>query len=188
MRKSEKTQIKQVLAILLSGVLCAGLFSAFMIYRYGPSGRYVAGNTILSPYVMKKVNYKDKHPATGKGVSFVFNGIEFSYFDNIEKRQHTWKLNPETYEKFYIRIAAQESLKDISESVKNQFSQSSATLIILMQTDEGSSQSATQVFQLIQFTDDDYFRVQLRKDADAGEWAYFYQPNIYQEVLRFFTY
>lgn len=187
MRSSQKQHIKQVIVVLLSAVVCASLLAVLMLYRYGPTGHYVAGNALLSPAVIHQVNYKDSHPSTGKGVSFVFNSIEFSYFDILDHQQKRLTVSPEAYEKIYGMIANEQSLLEVTDKIQMGFEtvNNPATMMIIMRTDLSDvSKPITKVFQLVQFANTDHFRIQLRGTDVAGEWAYFYHPQIYQEVIK----
>ena len=73
--------IRNILAVLGAAVICAGLLASVFLYYYGPSGRYLAGHTLLDPTIMEQINYQDKHPRQEKSIHFIFDHIEFSYFD-----------------------------------------------------------------------------------------------------------
>lgn len=187
LRKSQKLHIKQVVAVLFSAVACAGLLAGVMLYQYGPTGRYVAGAALLSPDVMQKINYKDSHLQTGKGVSFTFNSVEFSYFDPVDHQQKTTTATPEAYQKLYNLIANSQSLPETTNQVIQEFEPMNkpATLMITMRTDVSDvSKPVTKVFQLVQFSNTDHFRIQLRGTEVTGQWAYFYHPQIFQEAIR----
>jgi hypothetical protein len=156
-----------------------------MIYRYGPSGSYIAGDTILNPAILDQIQFMDKHPVTNKNTSFVFNGMEFSYFDQLEGKQKKNALNLASYGQFYKKIASEKSLKNFPSDIEQRFRTPPATLTVTMQTDPSISWHATKVFQVIQFISNDYFRVQLQ--GDEAEWAYFYHPQLYQDIMRLFT-
>lgn len=187
MRKKTKQHVIQILGVLLAAVICAMFLAIYMIQHYGPSGQYLAGNTILSSDVMNKMHYKDKHPTTGDSIRFVFNGIEFTYFDKLNGRQRRLPVDSVAYETFYHWVSSTPSVKDPTNEVKELFDRGLvATLHILIQNDTSSS-LAIKTFQLIQFAENDYFRVQLKESRNPEEWAYFYQPHIYQNIMRLFT-
>lgn len=187
MNKATKAQIRNVLAIFISAILCAGVLAAYMIFRYGPTGRYIAGNTILSPYILDQVNYPEASTGVGKGVKYIFNGIEFSYYDKAKNKQNS-KVDSAVYEQFYLLIEKEKSLENIPIDIESQFNRlQPALLTVMMRSDPSQTQQSTMIFQAIEFVETDYFRVQLRDKESNGSWAYFYRPHIYQDVLELFT-
>ena len=159
-----------------------------MIYQHGPTGQYIAGHAILSPEVMRTIDYKDKHPITGQAVHFIFNGVEFSYFDTLQARVKKIDLPLTDYEQFFKLIAKEKGIKTISEQDIKLFSIGfPATLTITTRVDSPVIMPATRVFQIIQLVETDYFRVKLHEENGAGEWIYFYRPHIYKEIMHLFT-
>jgi hypothetical protein len=184
--KRRNRDIQNILTVLGSAVICAGLLALVFLYYYGPSGHYLAGNTLLDPTIIGQIHYQDEHSRTGKKVRFVFDHIEFSYFDSQKGQLHVSPIPLEAYQKFYKMVAFVKSLEEIKD-VEKLFLQSHPTLLtIRMRTKEGFEGMATRVFQVVQFAAEDYFRVQLH-GKNEGEWAYFYWPDIYQEIIHLFT-
>lgn len=178
--------IQNILAVLGTAIICAVLLASFFIYYYGPSGRYLAGNTLLDPAIIKQINYQDKHPRTGRNVHFIFDHMEFSYFDS-QKGPLRQKVSLDNYQKFYNLVAAEKSLIEVTERIKELFFKTHQTVLtISMRTAEGSDVMTTKIFQVVQFVQEDYFRVQLH-EGQAQEWAYFYLPHLYQDVMQLFT-
>jgi hypothetical protein len=188
-RKGAKEQIIYISLLLTSAIASAALLAGYMIYRYGPSGRYVAGHTILSPYVLDKINYKDHNPKTGSQGHYIFDSIQFSYFDKVKGEQRQLSIDPTDYQKFYILVEAVKSLENTPADIQREFNQGFlASLNLTMRTDNSAAAAqVSKIFQVIQFTDKDYFRVHLHSEENTGEWAYFYQPHIYQDVIKLFT-
>ena len=189
LEKNTKNKIKSIATLLVSAVLTAVLLAVFLIYRYGPSGQYVAGNVILSPETISFINTKDHH-SSGKGsLSFIFNGIEFSYFDKLRGRIEKMNVAADVYEQFFDSVKSERGLKIIPEQDQKSFSIGfPATLTVMMQAEASSTlKTGSKVFQIIQFIETDYFRVQLHGEKDTGEWAYFYKPHIYQDIIHLFT-
>jgi hypothetical protein len=179
--------IRNILAVLGAAVICAILLASVFLYYYGPSGRYLAGNTLLDPSIMDQINYQDQHPRTGKKVHFSFDRIEFSYFDPQKRQMHIFPISVDNYQNFYKRIASEKSLLEVTQNIQQFFLQSHpALLTISMRSREGSENGAAKVFQVVQFIPEDYFRVQLH-EKNEGEWAYFYRPGLYQEIIGLFT-
>lgn len=161
-----------------------------MIFHYGPSGRYFASNTILAPSVIAEINYKDKTLTGQNQIQFVFNRIEFSYFDKLRGELIQVPVDQNVYEKFYQNVQADQSIDQVPTEVEQEFSRGLlATLSLVMHADLNASPQITQVFQVIQFTESNYYRVSLSTmtTQNRQEWAYFYHPHLYEEIMRIFT-
>lgn len=190
LRKSAKREIFRIVSVLGLAVVCAALLAAYMIFHYGPSGRYAAGNTVLAPSVMEKINYKDKSIKGNNQVRFIFNRIEFAYFDKIKGQLLQFPVDQAVYEKFYQLVQSDQSLDPVPTDVQNEFVQGMpATLSIIVQADINTAPKMTQVLQVIQLTENDHYRVRLSTTTTNGaqEWAYFYHPHLYEEIMRLFT-
>lgn len=186
LEKRKNRDIRNILAVLGAAVVCAVLLASVFLYYYGPSGRYLAGNTLLDPSIVDQISDQNQQARRGKQVSFTFDRIEFSYFEPQKRQMTTSPVSLETYGKFYKQVAASKSLEEVTKNIQDLFLQSQpALLIIRMHTKEGK-ENTSKVFQVVQFIPDDYFRVQLR-GKNEGEWAYFYQAGLYQNVIRLFT-
>lgn len=183
MDKAIKNQIRNIIVVLSSAIICAGFLAVYMITYYGPSGQYIAGNTILSPYIIDKVNFSDKKV---KGtVKFVYKGTEFIYLNN-ENKPVRKEVSYKDYEDFYHLVASEKSLDPSEQDMEQFFSTPHlATLLVSMQTDANAFQ-ATSVFQTIQFSDKDYFRVQLENQG-RNEWIYFFRQGLYADIMKLFT-
>lgn len=188
-QSQSKQDIKNIITVLITAIFCAGLLSIVFIYYYGPSGRYVAGQAILDPSVIEQINAQDIHSKKGGDVRFTFDRIEFSYYDPAHSQPQIKSVTPENYKKFYALVNSEKSLEEVPPNIEALFKQSRPiALTIFMHTIEPSKNGTVpQVFQVIQFIQEDYFRVQLRDVKDQGEWAYFFYPQLYLEVMELFT-
>jgi hypothetical protein len=183
--RERNRDIQNILAVLGSAVLCAGLLALFFLYFYGPSGRYLAGRTILDPAIIDKINDEDKHPR--QKVHVIFDHIEFSYFDPQGIMRHQ-TVPLKDYQQFYYLIASEKSLDSVTDKIIDFFLKSHPTVLTMsIRTIEGSEKLTTKIFQIVQFVQEDYFRVQLHDKNEEGEWAYFYQPHLYHKVMHLFT-
>lgn len=180
-----KKQIKQLLFVLSTAVLGGFLLAFVMIMFYGPSGNYIAGQTILSPDIIEKIHFKDAHPKTGQSVQFTFDHNEFVHFDYL---RGTWQQKPislQSYAAFYQYIAQDSSLDKVKEEILALFQKPAPiALITTVRTDVSPIAKA---FQVIQFTKEDYYRVKLHGQGDEGKWAYFYHSGLYQTMMTLFT-
>jgi hypothetical protein len=186
MERQKQRDIRNILTVLSTAVICAGILASLFLYYYGPSGSYIAGHTLLDPAIIEQINFQDQHPQTGKKVHFAFDHIEFSYFDSQKGEIRLPSIPLETYQQFYSKVAFEKSLDQVTLAIQDLFLQSCPSLLtIKMRTMEGERMT-TKVFQVVQFVQEDYFRVQLHQ-ANAGEWAYFHRPGLYHEMIRLFT-
>lgn len=184
---SVKHQIRNMLLVITSGVMGAILLSLFFLYSYGPSGRYQASHALLSPQLANTLAFNDTNHKTGGSSRFIFDGIEFTYFEK-NGQKNLIQIDLPTYEKFYQMISADQSLLDISNDVLGLFNQgTNSSLVIKIRTDSHAQwQDETKIFQEVAFASEgNYYRIELREDK-AGEWAYYYHPGIYQATVQTF--
>ncbi len=181
-----KKQVRRVIAILGMAVLCACFLAALMLYFYSPSGRYLAGNALLAPSVMNQMHVRDKHPYTGQTVNFIFDQVDFSYFDRKQGHFIHYPISSDAYGAFYQLVASEKSLEKIEQEIQLLFQSYPVLLTTKLRTDFNQAKVATKIFQIVQFTEQDYFRIQLHGNQTEGEWAYFYQAGIYEAIMRLF--
>lgn len=186
---SPKRQIRNLLMVLFSSVMCAFLVSGMLLYYYSPSGRYVVKNALLAPELTTALMYNDTNHKTGGSSRFVFDGIEFAFYDSETKQQRKLQITPEQYQNFYQLIASEQSLLDVSKEVVALFNQeATAKLSIKVRTESHAAwQDETKIFQSVLFVfEGDFFRIELHEEKSANNWVYFYHPGIYQEVMKVF--
>lgn len=186
---SSKQDIKNILIVLTTAVICAGLLASVFLFYYGPTGRYIAGKALLDPAVIDQINAGDIHSKKVGDVQFHFDRMEFSYFDERHSEPQKIAVPSEKYQKFYSIISSEKSLEDVPVTVENYFKQSRPmTLTLFMRTKDASMTAPSlQIFQLIQFVREDYFRVQLRNTGNQDDWAYFYHLQLYLQIMQLFT-
>lgn len=179
--------IRNLLFIIGAGVLCAFALVGYVLYNYGPTGRYVTKNVMLSPEWMSMLTYQEISPHSGKLTKYIFDKVEISYADK-DPTEIVADLTVEQYKKIYDLIKLQESLKTLSEGIEGLFySQPPARLIIQVKPEMAADTVVSKViFQEVQFAKDShYYRVQLpEQNTRTGAWVYFEYPNIYQVVMQ----
>lgn len=186
---SKSSQIKVLLGVLGAGLLAGVLFALSTLYYYNPSGSYIAKNVLLTPqqaYALRFIEPGSKGRAEGK---YAFEGIYFSYFDDIQKQQKTFPISQEQYESLYNLIANESSIVYAGDDVQSLFTQAPpATLTLKLQSiGEDLTKGGGVAFYAIDFANNnDYYRIQLRQSGPGMHWAYFYHPGIYQEILKLF--
>lgn len=182
---AKNRDVRNFLAVVCASVLCAALLTFLFLYFYGPSGLYRAGNALLDPATMDQINAQLTDPKSRKKVHFTFDHMDFSYFDRQEGKMRKVPVSMQSYQKFYESVASEHSLNEKERNLEHLFMRSHPTLLTInMKT--LPSQNAT-VFQVIEFDEEGYFRVQLHERQEPGGWVYFYKKNLYQEVIHLFT-
>lgn len=188
---AKNRDIRNILTVLGAAIFSAVLLASAFLYYYSPSGHYIAGNILFDPAVVERLGGQKQPSKKGQNFQLIFDRIEFSYLDP-QLQMHKKSISLETYQKFYNLVASEKSLQEVADptqritrSVDEFFMRSPPpSLSISMHTIDRSNHSNTPIFQMIQFVQEDYFRVQLMEKQ--GEWAYFYQPRIYQSVMHLF--
>lgn len=186
---SAAVQIRNLLFVIGSGTLCACALAWLMIVYYGPSGSYLVRNALLSPDLIQNLTYNETLSKNGASSTYVFDKIEFSYFDETEKKWIKLIVPIELYRSFYQRIESEKSLLDMPDDVVNEtFKNTPASLSLIVHAQNNSVM--TQTFQEVQFPKNgDYYRITLREQTSkpSGSWIYYYHPGIYKEALQLFT-
>ena len=188
---TSRNEIRNLLAVILSGVLCAFILAGAMLYYYGPTGRYYARNVLLSPLLTTQISFQDANPKTGEITRFVFDGIEISFYDKVQKAWKHVAVSPEAYNRFYDAVSQDVSLDKVTSDIQDLFLKGNPSKLTLRVRTESRAEShaATKIFQEVLFANEgNYYRVELREQGPGrGEWAYFYHPGIYMETMKLLT-
>lgn len=190
MAAEQKKEVRNLVVVVLSGIGLAFFVTLMTLNCYGPSGTYIAKNILLEPQLLEKLNYNDTNSKTGGMSRFVFNEIEFSYYDSSQKQWRRIKIPHNLYQQFYTAVANDRSILNFPKEMENKFTQSpSPTLTLSVRTESPAEwQQEVKVFQEVNFLpQDNYFRIQLHEQNKTGNWAYFYRQNIYSEVMHLFV-
>lgn len=185
--RTVKHQVKNLLAVVGSGFLCAFLIAIMMLYYYGPTGRYYVKNILISPEVLPEMNYNDSNSKTNKNSRFIFNGIELSFYDRDAKRVTVIPVTENAYRKFYHMIEQDGNVDNPSDDLKLLFEkEGTATLVITVKTESKADwQMLTKGFQQVQLSKEgDDYRIELHDQNQAEKWVYFHHPKIYQEAMN----
>ena len=184
--ESKGKEIRNLLLVIGSGIIGAVAVALMMLYYYNPSGSYLAGNVLLSPESTKVIKFQDTHPTTGSPAKFIFDQIEFSYYDSQLKQWKKLNVEMDQYAKFYQLIGNERSL-EVPDEIKRLFNQPSPSVLSLKIRTEATSQSISKPFIEVNFVNEgDYYRIELHEEGSSGSWAYFYHPGIYNKVLEMF--
>lgn len=178
-------QIRNLLLVIFCGVACAFFVLGILLYNYGPSGRYLAKNTLLSSEVASHLKYNEA------GTRLVFDGIEFSYINSNDQRQHL-QIDLDHYRKFYDMVHQDKSIANVTEDVIALFDDKTlAHLSLKVRSDiRMASDENRKPFQTVDFVNNgDYYRIDLREEQslNASPWAYFQHQGIYSKVYHSFV-
>lgn len=178
---TKNKELTHLLATLGAAVLAAFLIAACFVWFYGKDGQYTAGRALLSPSLLERLNFQADHPRTKERVYFIFGEATLTLFNEKEKRNETKKWTSKEYAAFYDLVKNDKSLDNPGEALKQLFIHSqTALLTTTMQTAENQKES--QLFQVVQFIKEDYYRIQLQGNPGDSDWAYFYHKEIYKTV------
>jgi len=183
---SSYTQIRNFLTVIIGGTLSGVLIVAALLYIYGPTNTYKAENALLSPTVLEKLWYNTSSASTqGKMNRFSFQSIELLYFDKPSSRYITVQVPLERYGRFYNLVSGDIGTTESVELARLFDQTAAATLLITASTNGGSSSAIIENFQQVQFSPDgDYYRVELKEEDKANNWAYFTHKDIHNQAMK----
>lgn len=190
--KKDSLKVKQIEVLL--GVLAAGLaagviLAVVMLYYYNPSGSYLAKNVLLDPDSAYSLRYVEPGAKAKSDNRYVFDGAYFSYYDPELNQVRPIPVDKEKYAEFYKSVANESSLVEPDSHIEALFSQPQPAVLSLKvrRVGEDASKGAESVFSRIEFAyEGDFYRIQLRHSAPGNEWAYFYHPKIYRQLMALF--
>lgn len=185
MNESQGRHLKQVGFVLSSAVLSAILLVFYMLYQYNPSGHFIAGNTLLSPTVAKEMHFMDQKGPKKAVTAYVYEGAEFSFLETGSNERRIIKVEMPAYQKFYNRIAEDQSIEPVTQEIKDLFDSNASALTLYVKGE--SKGDVRRVFQAVQFSSSGrHYRIQLAGKESPHEWVYFDHPDIQQEVKLLF--
>lgn len=187
---STKQQIRNLLTVLFSGLIAACLIAGFFLYYYGPTGKYVIKNTLLDPTLVDNLAYNDSENTSIRSSRYVFNGIEFSFYNSATKQSQTMQISTDKYKIFYENIYNDVSMLPVAPEVESLFNSAQLTTLSIHVRNESQmpGTNAQKTFQQVQIVPTgDYYRVELREQNSSNKWVYFYHPHIQNDILRIFV-
>lgn len=166
-KPSLKKELFGVLFILFSGVGAGLALTLWLLFNYGPTGQYSAGQVLIDPEYLSSFSYED---ATSR---FHLKKAEFRYWD---EKKGTWgakPLDPEAYFDFFNRVKQERSIQTPTLELENAF-QGNRDALLFWVEEEGAEE--WQLFLTIDFSPKErVFRVSLREPK--GAFAYFPYPQ-----------
>ncbi|MEC7839582.1 MAG: hypothetical protein VX777_06050 [Chlamydiota bacterium] len=188
-KRSKYKEIWSLLSIIGGGSAFALFFVVFLIYFYGPSGLYEIKSTLLSPSVFSELNYKDVNPNTGGNTSFVFDQVEYFYYNKDQGRWGKIVVSQQEYVDFFNLIKNDTSVQDVSNSIVDQFQvghPASLKFGVKSVEKKGGSSSKKTLQEMVLVRDGDYYKVSIHNAQNGESWAYFYHPGIYRKAMDIF--
>lgn len=179
---SQKKQIGNLLFVFLGGIVCAILLAASMLWNYGPSGRYIVKNALLSPETAEKMSYIEPRLGPKNSTKYVFDKFQFTNWDPGNSELNKIIIPPVTYKKLFELISSEKS-ENVPNEIVAQFNPKTANLTIWIRPENESKEDKAKIFQQIQFLGN-YYRIELRTQDPDKKWIYFYHPHINQEVYN----
>ena len=179
-------QIRNLLLLLGSAVVCALLAVTFMVRYYGPLGDYSLQSILLSPSMMGKFQSQEMGPS-GDKVHYVYHQTEFLYQEPDSRMQKRAIVSHSVYERLYQELSGDRSILGDKAEVLNHFQNAPiATLVLSVNPQyQVAHQSKSRVFQEVQFSaTGDYYRVELSDDQAERQWAYFQHDGICKFIFE----
>lgn len=185
--ESKNKEIRNLLFVIVSGVLGAFVVVLSMLYYYNPSGSYLAGNVLLSPDSTRIIKFNDINPKTGSASKFVFDQAEFSYLDPKDKQWKNLNVDMNKYGQLYQSIRTDRSL-NATEEIRKLFNKDPSKLILKIRSEANTAVNGiSKPFLEMNFVNNgDYYRIELHEENALDAWAYFYHPEIYKKAFNIF--
>lgn len=179
-RTSKSKEIKALLLVIASGIFAAVVLSIGMLFWYNPPGSYVAGSMLIDPSALESMHYSEATKRGGDNTPYVFGGVEYTYLDPSSKK---WEQHPvpiERYQRFYVYVAKERSLLEVSPEIKEAFSINPMSSLVIRSKRDSGNGSRPEDFINVDFSaDGNYYRIQLRADKSTEDgYAYFYHAGI----------
>lgn len=175
--------IRNLILTLGAGVIAALALSAYLVMNYGTSGNYQVSNTLLRADMLPELNYNDYNPKTGGQDRYVFDTIEYSWYDEPSRSWKKKNASVNEYQNFYSEISGDTSLKDPPNLPFNK----AATITLFVRTESPAAwQKDIKTFQMVEIVESDYYRIELHEQNQGTHWVYFKHPKIAEKATKIF--
>lgn len=179
-QESHFREIRRLLFVIFGSVFFAFFIALYFISYHSPSGKFIGGDSILNPEVLAQLRYVDQ--SDEKKAIYVFDRIDFDFFDINEKKWKTVNIDLERYQIFFDVIAKDESVSDDNLNLSDLFGRGFSLGILNIKVRKESDAYQSKVFQEITFSSDgNYYRVNSPYQKDF--FAYFYHPRVYHQAI-----
>lgn len=184
-----KKQVRNLLTVILSGIIAALLITTFFLYQYSPSGKYLVKNALIDPQNAETLAFNDYNPKTNGTSRYIFNGFLLSYYDKPSRQKKHINLSVNDYKNFFEVIKNDLSILEIPSEIEVLFNLDDiAKLTIQVRTESHAAwQDNIKTFQQVQLLpNEEYYRIELREENPTNKWVYFHHPLIYNDALNLF--
>lgn len=179
-----RQQIGALLVTLLTGVLSACLVTGFLLYYYGISGQYRAGDLLLEPGLVEKLSFIDTQQGRGNEGRMVLDGISLTYYDGHHMEESP--LDAAEYAVIYRFVEDDLSLLAVGDDIKALFNGGVPVVMKLKVrrlTPKASGEASTRVFEELMAVGD-FYRISLQAPKEGEGYAYFQQQGLADKMLR----
>ncbi len=174
-----------MLGVIFSAILCGFLIVFLLIRYYGPTGQYAIEQVLLQPNLIRQLSFQEKDATTGKMGQYVYDHIEYTYYDPARSNWKKLNVTPERYELFVKAVSGDRSAIKPTDEIIDSFTRSRSAILTIWVKNTASA--ALKTFQEIAFAPQTgLYRVELRQQEDTQPWAYFEHSQIYEEVQQLF--
>jgi hypothetical protein len=185
MQDSRKGDVRNFLSLIVAAVGGALLIVFLLVYFYGPWGHYSTRNVLIAPDILPEISYQASERGQAKKQTYLYDHLEFVYFDEEHLSWKTLYISEDDYKKFYKLVSGMQSQDEI-ENILDYFAQAKAMLRIY--TRPASDSSGVNIFQEIQFgSHGNHFRIEIHRDNEADSWAYFKYKGILKIAIDLFA-
>lgn len=139
----KRKEIFQLLGVIFGAVGLAVVVAAFMLYSYGPTGRYLAQNVLLDPALLPKLSFQEG------GDRFIFDHIEIAYYEPSSQNFVKTPLDLDQYRKIYALVGTDRSMREPSDEVKGEFNRQKLVRLLVVVKPKGDAMETP--FQTVDF-------------------------------------
>jgi hypothetical protein len=185
-----KKDIRNLLALLGASLVSAVALIVALLYFYGPTGQYVAQNTLLQGKDLSELNYNGINPHTNQSDRYRFDKIVYVYWDKTAQKEAKVDVPVATYDQFYDLVQKDESLQNVNANIESGFRKTPPARLEIRVKSESQEPLYKDVKNLlvIEFSEaGDFYRVELNEDNKGIHWAYFFHSGITPKTFKLFV-
>ncbi len=160
-----KKQVRKLILLFTSSLICASLVVAFLLFHYRQKDEIQIKKALISPDVLSNLKTYQ---------------IDFVYFDLNQGAWSSKSIPIKTYEKIYNVIKKDISIKELSSEEMELFSDRFSTRLIIKAE---SKKSIAPLKQEVEFTSAGTYRIVTFGDS-RPLLAYFRHPEIGKKILN----
>lgn len=185
-----KKDIRNLLGVLGASVASAVALIAGLLYLYGPTGQYLAKNTLIEGSELSLLNYNGTNPHTNQSDRYRFDKTVYVYNDKASQKESKIEVPLSQYEAFYALVQNDQSLVKPTPEMEGAFRKAPPARLEVRVKSESQEPLYKDVknFMVIEFSEDgNYYRVELNEDNKGIHWAYFFHSGITPKTFKLFV-